>query len=305
MIYGRLHKKHKDWGLGLYAVDPDFVLVEYAIRGGSPMLCALVEYKSEFAELCRPSSPNVRVMVALASRANLPMFGVRYLNDFSRWTVRALNQQAENECTHFASGDSQGNDFASALARIEALAAETEVPKAKRKPVVLDLAEEEYKGFLVSLRQRRPERIREHRDEQLHQWTVIGDRLRLSLFAAVFDAIAEKVPEDGRAGELAANLRRHVRELSLAPVKVDLPEAVAVEEVLDAASPNDAIVSTFARMFADDLYERFAAQCVDIASACRQLLETADVLRQQSESLDTREHRLRELEDIHARSRLN
>src|SRR5262245_35692865 len=57
---------------------------------------ALVEYKHERALPQYPSHPSYRALVDLGSKAGIPVFGVRYADDFSWWRVSPLNREAKN-----------------------------------------------------------------------------------------------------------------------------------------------------------------------------------------------------------------
>jgi hypothetical protein len=65
----------------------DFLFLEYD-RGKA---VALVEYKHERARPQFPSHPTYLAMRDLGTRAGVPVFGVRYADDFSWWKVSPLN----------------------------------------------------------------------------------------------------------------------------------------------------------------------------------------------------------------------
>lgn len=88
---GHLSERHRKWGLGVPAVDIDFLLIEY--DKGRPS--ALIEYKSEFAPAQFPSHPSYLALSQVGERAALPVFAVRYAQDFSWWKVTSLNLVAK------------------------------------------------------------------------------------------------------------------------------------------------------------------------------------------------------------------
>lgn len=52
---------------------------------------ALVEYKHEKAKTQHSSHPTYQAMIDLGNRAQVPVFGARYKDDFSSWQIVALN----------------------------------------------------------------------------------------------------------------------------------------------------------------------------------------------------------------------
>lgn len=91
---GHLSDRHRKWGLALPAVDLDFLLLEY--DRGSPT--ALIEYKNQFAADQYPSHPSFIALTQLGNRAQLPVFVVRYAQDFSWWRIVPLNAFAKKIC---------------------------------------------------------------------------------------------------------------------------------------------------------------------------------------------------------------
>jgi len=83
-----LNERHRKWGWDCPAVDLDFLFLEY--DKGQPV--AIVEYKHEKASLQYASHPTYQAMINLGTRANIPVFAVRYSNDFSSWNVIPLNE---------------------------------------------------------------------------------------------------------------------------------------------------------------------------------------------------------------------
>ena len=90
----RLSQRHRTWGSNCPAVDIDFLSLEYD-RG---MPVAIVEYKHENAPPQYASNPNYQALINLGNRAELPVFAVRYTNDFEWWEVVPLNELAKTYC---------------------------------------------------------------------------------------------------------------------------------------------------------------------------------------------------------------
>jgi len=82
--------RHRAWGYNLPAVDVDFVLLEY--DRAQPV--ALIEYKHEASAEVRASMPSYQALISLGNRAALPVFCVRYADDFAWFSVVPLNAQA-------------------------------------------------------------------------------------------------------------------------------------------------------------------------------------------------------------------
>ena len=87
----RISERHRRWGWDCPAIDVDFLMLEYD-RGKAS---ALVEYKHEQAAPQYPTHPSYRAMIDLGDRAGIPVFGVRYADDFSWWRVTPLNRLAK------------------------------------------------------------------------------------------------------------------------------------------------------------------------------------------------------------------
>jgi len=88
----RLSQRHRRWGWDCPAVDLDFLFLEY----DAGKAVALVEYKHEQAAQQWPSHPTYLAMRDLGTRAGVPVFGVRYADDFSWWRVVPLNGDAKH-----------------------------------------------------------------------------------------------------------------------------------------------------------------------------------------------------------------
>ena len=85
---------HRKWGYDCPAIDIDFLMLEYDL--GEPI--ALVEYKNEHAKPQVASHPSYRALISLGNRASLPVFCVRYADDFSWWKIVPLNDHAKEHC---------------------------------------------------------------------------------------------------------------------------------------------------------------------------------------------------------------
>ena len=86
-----LSERHRRWGWDCPAVDLDFLFLEYD-RGKA---VALVEYKHERARPQYASHPTYQAMIDLGNRAGVPVFAVRYADDFTWWKVTPLNPVAK------------------------------------------------------------------------------------------------------------------------------------------------------------------------------------------------------------------
>ena len=90
----RLSERHRRWGWDCPAVDLDFLFLEYD-KGKA---VALVEYKHELALVQHSTHPTYQAMIDLGNRASIPVFGVRYADDFTWWRVTPLNSWAKTFC---------------------------------------------------------------------------------------------------------------------------------------------------------------------------------------------------------------
>lgn len=86
-----ISQRHRRWGWDCPAVDLDFLLLEYD-RGKA---AAIVEYKHERAAPQYATHPTFRAMIDLGDRAGIPVFAVRYADDWSWWRVVPLNGLAK------------------------------------------------------------------------------------------------------------------------------------------------------------------------------------------------------------------
>jgi hypothetical protein len=87
-----LSRRHRKWGFDCPAVDLDFLLLEY----DAGRAAAIIEYKHEKAQIQWSSHPSYRAIVSLGTDASLPVFAVRYAEDFSWWKVTPLNPKAKD-----------------------------------------------------------------------------------------------------------------------------------------------------------------------------------------------------------------
>ena len=87
----RISERHRRWGWDCPAVDLDFLVLEYD-RGKA---VAIVEYKNEHAKPQYRTHPTYQALIDLGNRARVPVFGVRYAEDFSWWRVTPLNDLAK------------------------------------------------------------------------------------------------------------------------------------------------------------------------------------------------------------------
>ena len=86
-----LSERHRNWGWDCPAVDLDFLFLEYD-RGKAS---ALIEYKNEYAKPQMATHPTYQALIDLGTRADVPVFAVRYASDFSWWKVIPLNKRAK------------------------------------------------------------------------------------------------------------------------------------------------------------------------------------------------------------------
>lgn len=86
-----LSQRHRQWGLRLPAYDMDFILMEV----DRCKAVALIEYKMELAAAQFASDPAFIALAQLGDVAQLPVFVVRYAQNFSWWKVTSLNEVAK------------------------------------------------------------------------------------------------------------------------------------------------------------------------------------------------------------------
>lgn len=85
-----LSQRHRRWGFHCPALDVDLLFLEY----DQGKATALVEYKHEHAGPVCSGHPTYLALVDLGNRAGIPVFCVRYADDFSWWKVCPLNAAA-------------------------------------------------------------------------------------------------------------------------------------------------------------------------------------------------------------------
>jgi len=85
-----LSQLHRTWGRDVPAADIDFILMEY--DHCNPV--AIIEYKNEHAAPQGKDEPTNKALAKLGEAAGLPVFGVRYTDDYTLWQVAALNGKA-------------------------------------------------------------------------------------------------------------------------------------------------------------------------------------------------------------------
>ena len=84
-------KRHREWSPELTMTDVD--ALEFNCRTNEPV--ALIELKKDTAVWNDPKEPSNLAQIALAERAGVPMFGVRYSHDLSWYYVAALSSHAK------------------------------------------------------------------------------------------------------------------------------------------------------------------------------------------------------------------
>lgn len=88
-----LSERHRRWGFDVPATDVDqFIEYDHKIPR------ALVEYKNEHAPVQHSTHPNYCALYNFCEPRveQLPLLAVRYSDDFSTWTVVALNEAARD-----------------------------------------------------------------------------------------------------------------------------------------------------------------------------------------------------------------
>ena len=83
--------RHRKWGYDCPALDIDFLLLEY----DQGKAAAIVEFKNEHAASIRMGHPGIQALIGLADAANIPMFLVRYADNFSWYFVTPGNTKAQ------------------------------------------------------------------------------------------------------------------------------------------------------------------------------------------------------------------
>lgn len=88
----KLSERHRLWGWDCPAVDIDFLMLEY----DNGKAVALVEYKHQNAPMQKITHPTYQALIDLGNRAKIPVFNVRYADNFLWWIVTPLNKIAQH-----------------------------------------------------------------------------------------------------------------------------------------------------------------------------------------------------------------
>jgi len=88
----RISERHRKWGWDCPAIDIDWLVIEYDT--GEPV--ALVEYKHQDAMPQYRTHPTYKALIRLGDRVNIPVFSVRYADDFKWWKITPLNRVAKS-----------------------------------------------------------------------------------------------------------------------------------------------------------------------------------------------------------------
>lgn len=86
----RISERHRAWGVNVPCADLDLLLLEF--DGGRAV--ALIEYKHERGAHLDDRSAGGRALIDLGQRAGLPVYSVRYADDFAWLEVKPLNSRA-------------------------------------------------------------------------------------------------------------------------------------------------------------------------------------------------------------------
>jgi len=87
--------RHRLWGDDLALMDIDGIFL--GIEANYQMPIALVEYKHEFTPPQKITQWSFKVLSNLGTIAGLPVFAVRYANDWSWWNVVPINKKAKEK----------------------------------------------------------------------------------------------------------------------------------------------------------------------------------------------------------------
>ena len=85
--------RHRLWGDGLALLDIDGIFLGIEAKYKTPI--ALVEYKHEFAPPQKITEWAFEVLSNLGTMAGLPVFAVRYADNWSWWKVVPINEKAK------------------------------------------------------------------------------------------------------------------------------------------------------------------------------------------------------------------
>ena len=89
----RLNDLHRTFGWDCPVTDIDFL--EFDNRKA----VALFENKKQNAPICYPNNASRCALVDLGNRAGIPVFGLRYSNDLTRFDITPLNPMARKYLT--------------------------------------------------------------------------------------------------------------------------------------------------------------------------------------------------------------
>lgn len=82
-----ISRHHREWGVACPATDLDFVLVER--KYNNPV--ALIEYKNQHSRPVSLEDGNILCIKQLGDKANLPVFVVKYSDNFYFYGVLPIN----------------------------------------------------------------------------------------------------------------------------------------------------------------------------------------------------------------------
>jgi len=89
----RLSRRHREWGDINRMTDIDFLVIEY-LDDGYPV--AIIEYKNENCKPIPTNNYNLKALIRLGDRANLPFFVVRYDSLLTWFIVMPANNKAKS-----------------------------------------------------------------------------------------------------------------------------------------------------------------------------------------------------------------
>ena len=85
--------RHRFWGDKLCLMDLDGIFTGLETDGTEPI--AIIEYKHERAPKQSVSEYEYKVLIRLGDLSKLPVFAVRYANNWSWWHVIPLNNRSK------------------------------------------------------------------------------------------------------------------------------------------------------------------------------------------------------------------
>jgi len=87
--------RHRLWGDGLALLDIDGIFLGIEAKYKTPI--ALIEYKHELAPAQKITDWSFEVLSNLGTMAGLPVFAVRYADNWSWWNVIPVNKMAKEK----------------------------------------------------------------------------------------------------------------------------------------------------------------------------------------------------------------